>query len=215
MHHLFYLLLSLILLSTSISCRRINTEYVTVALPEKFTTFDTLTSTASDASGERVRNLVFNSLVKKDQNFDYVGELAKEIRTSDDGKTITFILQDNVKFHNGKMFSSADVKYTFDELFKSNGYKSGAFFDTVSVDKTEAPKPAATVAPAAPANANTAAKPAEPKTKRVAHIVSIETPDPKTVIFTVTRPALRNQLLANLVAIPIIPDQRKRSFSMR
>ena len=56
-------------------------------------------------------------------------------------------------------------------------------------------------------NINAAAKaPAEPKTKRVAHIVSIETPDPKTVVFTVTRPALRNQLLSNLVAIPIIPE---------
>ena len=74
--------------------------------------------------------------------------------------------------------------------------------------------------PAAPQNANVAAAtpkpgentnapakaPAEPKTKRVPHVVSIQTPDPKTVIFTVTRPALRNQLLANLVAIPIIPE---------
>ncbi|MBK8304369.1 MAG: hypothetical protein IPK98_13545 [Chloracidobacterium sp.] len=67
--------------------------------------------------------------------------MAKEIKTSQDGKTITFTLQDNVKFHNGAAFTSADVKYTFEELFKSNGYKSGAFFDTVPLEKTEAPKP--------------------------------------------------------------------------
>ena len=67
-----YSFLIFVTLLTSFSCRRINTEYVTVALPEKFTTFDTLTSTASDASADRVRNLVFNSLVKKNESFDYV-----------------------------------------------------------------------------------------------------------------------------------------------
>ncbi|MBC7900400.1 MAG: ABC transporter substrate-binding protein [Saprospiraceae bacterium] len=148
---------------------------MTIALPESFSTLDTLTTTASDSAAERVRNLMFNSLVKKDANFDYVGELASDIKTSEDGMTLTFTLRDNVKFHNGKDFTSADVKYTFDELFKSNGYKSGAFFDTVD-------------------------------TKRVAHIVSMQTPDAKTVVFTVGRPALRNQLLSNLVAIPIIPE---------
>jgi peptide/nickel transport system substrate-binding protein len=196
------LLLSFVLLTAS-SCRKRDVEYVTVALPDKFSTFDTLTMSASDASADRVRNLMFNSLVKKDLNFDYVGELAKEIQTSADGMTITFKLQDGVKFHNGRDFTSADVKYTFDELFKSNGFKSGAFFDTVPVDKVDPGKPAA------PANTNAnagAPRPDEAKTKRVPHISSIETPDPKTVVFTVTRPALRNQLLANLVAIPIIPE---------
>ncbi|HQU83164.1 MAG TPA: ABC transporter substrate-binding protein, partial [Pyrinomonadaceae bacterium] len=136
---------------------------------------DTLTSTTSDAAADRIRNLVFNSLVKKNETFDYVGELAKDIKASEDGKTITFTLQDNVKFHNGKAFTSADVKYTFDELFKSNGFKAGAFFDTIDGQK-------------------------------VPHIVSLETPDAKTVVFKVQRPALKNQLLSNLVAVPIIPE---------
>ncbi len=146
---------------------------------------------------------MFNSLVKKDENFDYVGELAKEIRSSDDGLTITFVLQDGVKFHNGTEFTSADVKYTFEELLKSSGFKSGAFFDTVPDGDAPA---APTSAQAAGDNSNAAAKPTpEQKTKRVAHITSLETPDPKTVVFKVARPALRNQLLSNLVAIPIIP----------
>ncbi len=189
----------------SFSCRKRDAEYVTVALPEKFSAFDTLTSTASDSAAERVKNLMFNSLVKKDANFDYVGELAKEITTYPDGLKVTFILQDGVKFHNGQEFTSADVKYTFDELLNSKGFKSGAFFDTVPIGKGETPP--ADTSPAPPtANTNANAKPVEePKTKRVPHITSIETPDPKTVVFTVSRPALRNQLLANLVAIPIIP----------
>ncbi len=116
---------------------------------------------------------MFNSLVKKNDKFEYVGELASEISVSDDGLTLTFVLRDGIKFHNGQEFTAADVKYTFDELFKSEGYKAGAFFDTVNKE-------------------------------RVAHISKFETPDPKTVVITVGRPALANQLLSNLVAIPVI-----------
>lgn len=159
----------------SIACRTRSNEYVTVALPETFSTFNTLTAATSDAAAERVRNLMFNSLVKKNEKFEYVGELAKEIKPGEDGKTITFVLQDNVKFHNGKEFTSADVKYTFDELLKSTGFKAGAFVDTV-------------------------------EGKKVPHIESMTTPDAKTVVFTLSRASLQNQLLSNLVAIPIIPE---------
>jgi peptide/nickel transport system substrate-binding protein len=204
MHKLLLPLLIVSFIAASAACRQRNTDAVTVAMPEKFTTFDTLTTAGSDSAAERMKNLMFNSLVKKNENFEYVGELAKDIKTSEDGKTITFTLRDGVKFHNGNEFTSADVKYTFDELFKANGYKAGAFFDTVPLDAAKT----ATANTAAPANGNgntnAAAKPAEQKTKRTPHIISIETPDPKTVVFNVARPALGNQLLSNLVAIPII-----------
>lgn len=170
----FIFLLSFIFIF-SIACRTRNAEYVTIALPETFSTFNTLTSVNSDAAAERVRSLMFNSLIKKNEKFEYVGELAKEIKPSEDGKVITFVLLDGVKFHNGKEFTSSDVKYTFDELFKSKGFKVPAFFDTID-------------------------------DKPVPHIVSIETPDPKTVVFTLSRASLQNQLLSNFVAIPIIPE---------
>ncbi len=118
---------------------------------------------------------MFNSLIKKNERFEYVGELASSVETSEDGQTITLKLRENVKFHNGKTFTSADVKYTFEKLFNSKGYKSGAFFDTENG-------------------------------KRVAHITALETPDEMTVVFKVSRPALKNQLLSNLVAIPVVPE---------
>jgi peptide/nickel transport system substrate-binding protein len=154
-----------------------------------------------------VRNLIFNTLVRKNESFDYVGELAKDISVSPDGMTVTFTLRDNVKFHDGKQFTSADVKYTFDELFKSNSFKSKAFFDTVPVAKAEGGPETSRSPAAANTNANASPKAAEePKTKSVPHIVSLETPNPQTVVITVARPALKNQLLSNLVAIPIIPE---------
>ena len=157
-------------------CRRQNTEYVTIALSEPFSGFDTLTSDKSDAAAERVKNLMFNSLVKKSEAFDYIGEMASEITASDDGKTIRFILRDNIKFHNGKQFTSADVKYTFDELMNDKeAYKRLAFFDTVDG-------------------------------QLVPHIQEINLPDAQTVEFVLSQASLKNQLLSNLVAIPIIPE---------
>jgi len=206
-----YVLISLFALLFAIaatSCRRRDSGVVTVALPEKFTAFDTITSTNSDAAAERVKNLMFNSLVKKDENFDYVGELAKEINTSEDGLTITFVLRDGVKFHNGKELTSEDVKYTLDTLFNSKGYKAQAFYDSVPVEKPAAKKTAET-----PANANSAAPTETPETKQVPHITSIEIPDAKTVVIKIARASLKTTLLSNLVTIPIIPtgsaDQQK------
>lgn len=175
LRHSIIFLITLIFLLAAVSCRRANSDYVTVALPETFSTFDTLTTEKSDAAAERVRNLMFNSLVRKNESFDYEGELASEINTSADGTVITFTLRDNVKFHNGKIFTSADVKYTFDELFKNKGYKSFAFFDTVGKES-------------------------------VPHIQTLEIPDERTVVIKLQRPALKIQLLANLVAVPIIAD---------
>lgn len=185
MRKLLLLLLVLSFFATASNCRRRNADAVTVAMPEAFTTLDTLTTVKSDAAAERVRTLMFNSLVKKDANFDYVGELASDIKTSDDGKALTFALRDNVKFHNGKVLTSADVKYTIDQLFQSNGYKSGAFFDTVPDAESKGAV----------------------KTKRLSHLDGpVETPDEKTVVFKLSRASLRSTLLSNLVAIPIIPE---------
>lgn len=211
MRRLIFGLLVLSLLATTSTCRRRNADFITVALSDKFTTLDTLTSTGSSAADERLKSLMFNSLVRKDANFNYVGELASEIKTSPDGKVVTFILRDGIKFHNGAGLTSADVKYTFDELLKSNGTKAGAFYETIPLEPA-AQKPPSTSKPddkskaSEVANKPPATPAPEPKTKRVAHISSIETPDAKTIAFTVTRPALANQLLSNLVAIPIIPS---------
>lgn len=178
-------MITLVLLLTSAACRRSNSDYVTIALSEPFTTFDTLTTEKSDAAAERVRNLMFNSLVRKNASFDYEGELAENIATSEDGAVVTLTLRKNVKFHNGKSFTSADVKYTFDELFRTKGYKSFAFFETVEKKRG----------------------PGQPVEKEIVpHILKLETPDEHTVVFALDRPARKTQLLSNLVAIPIIAE---------
>lgn len=177
MRQFIFVILILTSLLISAGCRKPDGDFVTIALSDKFSSLDSLTTTGSDAAAERIRNLMFNTLVKKNENFEYVGELAEEFTTSEDGREITFKLRENVKFHNGRVFSSADVKYTFDSLFASEkAYKKGAFFETDSSGQ------------------------------QVPLITSIETPDPQTAIFKLSRTGLKNQFISNLVPIPIIPE---------
>ena len=95
-------------------CRRRSDAFV-IALGDNIRTTDPIGSPASvDAASERVRTLMFNTLVKKNERFEYVGDLASDIKRSDDNQTFTFTLHDGVKFHDGRVLSSADVKYTLD-----------------------------------------------------------------------------------------------------
>ncbi|MEO6589105.1 MAG: ABC transporter substrate-binding protein [Pyrinomonadaceae bacterium] len=188
-------ILSVITLFSACRDRTGSGKPFTIALDGKFSTLDPIGSTTVTANDERLRTLLFNSLVKKNDKFEYIGELAKEINTSEDGATITFILQDNIKFHDGKVLTSKDVKYTFDKLFSSNGAKASAFYDTAEVPTVGAK----------PANSNTLGN-TVPTTEKKAHIIGIETPDDKTIRIKLARPALKNQLLSNLVPVAIVPE---------
>src|SRR5213082_1436264 len=86
---------------------------------------------------------VFNNLVMYKQDVaqnsmeSIVPDLAESWTWSDDKKTLTFKLRQGVKWHDGKPFTSADVKCTFDMLmgkspqkFRKNPRKS--WYDQVS-----------------------------------------------------------------------------------
>jgi peptide/nickel transport system substrate-binding protein len=119
------------LLTFAYACRdRTSGKDFTIGLVGKFSTLDPVGAATISANDERLRTLMFNSLVRKNDQFDYEGELA-DISQNEDGSTIIFKLKDGVKFHDGKTLTSADAKYTFDKLFESNGAKGSAFFDTV------------------------------------------------------------------------------------
>ncbi|HET6976954.1 MAG TPA: ABC transporter substrate-binding protein [Pyrinomonadaceae bacterium] len=116
------------------ACRRRSDMFV-IALGDNIRTIDPIGSPSVDAASERVRTLIFNSLVKKNEKFDYTGELASDIKRSDDGLIYTFILHDGVKFHDGKAMSSADVKYTLDLVFRSDFAKSASFYEGTGAEK--------------------------------------------------------------------------------
>ncbi|HEX8846529.1 MAG TPA: ABC transporter substrate-binding protein [Pyrinomonadaceae bacterium] len=124
-----------LLLALSTSCRNRQGAALTaggtlnIGLSDKILVLDTLTATAVDTGSERIRQLLFNSLIRKNQNFEYVGELASNIETSPDGLSVTFTLRDGVTFHDGKALTSADAKYTLDTLLASSSAKAASFFE--------------------------------------------------------------------------------------
>jgi peptide/nickel transport system substrate-binding protein len=173
---IWFLILLLVLVPAG--CRRKSGSFV-IALGDNIRTIDPIGSPSVDAASERVRTLMFNSLVKKNEKFDYVGELAADpIQRSSDGLSYTFTLRDGVKFHDGRPLTSADVKYTLDLVFSSSFAKSASFYEGAGADKKS-------------------------------YIKSVETPDPKTVVVTITKPWVG--LLSNLVPVAIIPKDSYES----
>ena len=66
-----------------------------------------------------VGSKIFNGLVWLDGSYQPQPQLAEAWTISADGKTYTFKLRRDVTWHDGKPFTSADVKYTYEEiLFK-------------------------------------------------------------------------------------------------
>src|SRR2546423_7602148 len=125
-----------VLLCSGSSCRRNRSNGFVIALSDNVKTIDPIGSPSVDAASERVRALMFNSLVKKDEKFDYVPELASNIQRSDDGLTFTFTLRDGVTFHDGRPFTSVDAKYTLDTVLGNSFAKSASFFEGVGANRT-------------------------------------------------------------------------------
>src|SRR5437763_12843247 len=124
----FCLLLSACCLLSSCSPR---SNAFVMALESSPKTLDPLKG--FDASSERMRQLMFNTLMRKNEQLDYVPELATP-QVSSDGMTVTFMLQDNVKFHDGKPLTAADCKYTFEQLIYKHAAdytKAASFYESV------------------------------------------------------------------------------------
>jgi peptide/nickel transport system substrate-binding protein len=96
-------------------------DELVIMIEKRIPTFDPRVS--SDSAAERMRQLIFNGLTRKNEKFDPVPDLAERFEASPDYKTFTFYLRSNVKFHNGELLSAADVKYTFQTML-ATGFTS-------------------------------------------------------------------------------------------
>jgi len=68
---------------------------------------------ASDSASHGVAGLIYNGLVKYDKDFTIVPDLAERWDIEDDGKRIRFHLRKNVRWHDGRPFTAADVLFTY------------------------------------------------------------------------------------------------------
>jgi len=86
---------------------------VTVAIESSPTNLDPRIGV--DAQSERIDELMFDSLVKKDAHFNLQPDLATSWDTPDP-LTYIFHLRTGVKFQNGQPFTAHDVKWTLDSM---------------------------------------------------------------------------------------------------
>jgi peptide/nickel transport system substrate-binding protein len=142
------------------SCRKRSDSFV-IALSDKISTIDPIGSKTIDAASERVRVLMFNSLVRKNEKFEYVPDLASNIQRSDDGLAYTFTLNEGVKFHDGRVMTSADAKYTLETILNSDSSgRTSSFYEGSGEN-------------------------------RKGYISGLETPDPRTLIIRLRKPWLQ------------------------
>ncbi|GAC1621298.1 MAG: peptide-binding protein [Candidatus Acidiferrum sp.] len=95
---------------------------------------------ATDAQSAHIDALLFNSLVSRDEQMNFHGDLADSWDTPDP-LTYIFHLHPGVRFHDGRTLTSADVKATFDFILDpaNQSPKRGGFKVVSSI---EAPDPA-------------------------------------------------------------------------
>jgi peptide/nickel transport system substrate-binding protein len=88
---------------------------LTLALSGNITTFDPRIAGTNNAN--RTPTHVFtNTMIRLNEDLQYVPELAESWTRSSDGLTWTLKLRKDVKFHDGSPFTSKDVKFTLESV---------------------------------------------------------------------------------------------------
>ena len=73
----------------------------------------------TDSASQRLHQIIFNGLLVRNERDELEPSLAEKWERVDD-RTFIFYLKKRVKFHNGKILDSEDVKYTFQSFLDKN-----------------------------------------------------------------------------------------------
>lgn len=83
---------------------------------------DTLNPIATKSESVRnIVNIMYDSLFTIDEEHQLVPELAESYELSEDGRRITVILKDGVKWHDGTNFTANDVVFTLSKMRSADG----------------------------------------------------------------------------------------------
>jgi len=94
-------------------------------------------STGNSTDADLVK-LIFSGLLKYDKDLKLVPDLAEKYEISEDGKTYTFTLKEDLSFHDSNPLSVNDVLFTY-SLIQNPEYKSPNYinFANVKIDKVD------------------------------------------------------------------------------
>ncbi len=108
---------------------------ITLAISKELALMNPLINTSSTEA--RIRELMFEPLLARDQNGSIQPRLAESWEVSKDGKLYTFKLRKGVKFHNGKELTAEDIKFAVDYTLNPKNGAHG-FDDLSAVERAEA-----------------------------------------------------------------------------
>ena len=111
---------------------------VTVALDQNPDNLDP--RIGQNAASQHLDVLLFNSLVRKNENYEIVPDLALRWEMPDP-KTYAFHLRNDVKFHDGRPLTSKDVQYTFQSMLDGTVQTVKAGHPYSLITSIEAPDP--------------------------------------------------------------------------
>lgn len=106
-----------VLVLGSVACVRAEQEApgtLVLAVETPPITFDPRGPTNSETA--RLQQLLFHTLVQRNERFEIVPELAQRWEVDERGRTYTFHLRRGIKFHHGRELTARDVIYTFESL---------------------------------------------------------------------------------------------------
>jgi len=83
---------------------------------------------------------IHEGLVRVDENYNVIPKLAQSYDISPDGLVYTFRLRRGVKWHDGKGFTAADVRYTYEWVLRSENATVGRPV-FMGIDRIETPDP--------------------------------------------------------------------------
>lgn len=105
--------------------------------PADVTTLDPHNTT--DSQSDQAILMIYNTLIKFDEDMQIVGDLAEQWGVADDGRTWTFHLRQGVRFHDGTPFTAAAVTKTFERVLDAaQNHKRLPLFNMIaSVDAVD------------------------------------------------------------------------------
>ncbi len=129
-------LIVLILAGTLVSCsRHPDADALVVLIESSPTNLDP--RIGKDAQSERIDELIFDSLVRKDEHYNIQPSVADSWDIPDP-QTYIFHLHHDIRFHDGRLLTARDVKWTLDTMRNGSlATVKGAAYKLV--DKVETP----------------------------------------------------------------------------
>jgi len=115
--------------------------------PQGFSIHETATISTVWPGMPCFNNLVLFDPLKKTESMDtIIGELAEKWSWQDNFRNVVFFLRKDVKWHDGKPFTSKDVKYTFDMVREAKDAQAKLRINPrkdwyANVENIEAPEP--------------------------------------------------------------------------